>query len=258
MAYGNNRAAARPRATFQTAGGVIMKYRHPKLSGQVSGATQVDEIDVSKCVKLNETFLDAMPAQDSAFQEVLVDGSVITVTNHILAGTIALQVVRTTGLVGTGDLVAAAHLVIASKDSEGGTFTVIQNINGKRIITVFFGVSWKNVPHLKIAGNAVVTYPMVMNYAGWFQGVGSDSLNEQVIWAVGNKYGLKAVYKPYAIQSGEAVSDFYAGTPASAAVGGVDSTDVDAATGDLADEATLPSAADGIDQSSVAATKTTW
>jgi hypothetical protein len=245
MAYGNNRAAARPRATFQTAGGVIMKYRHPKLSGQVSGATQIDEIDVSKCVKLNETFFDAMPAQDSSFQEVLVDGSVITVTNHILAGVGTLQVIRTTGLVGTGDLVAAAQLVISSKDSEGGTFTVVQNINGKRIITVFYGVSWKNVPHLKIAGNAVVPYPMTINYAGWFQGIGSDTLNEQVIWAVGNKYGLKAVYKPYGVQAGEA-AEFYAGAPASGVQGGVDSSDVDSKTGDLSDVSKAVTAGDGV------------
>lgn len=240
MAFGNNRAAARPRASFQTAGGVIIKYRHPKLSGQVSNATQVDEIDVSRNVRLNDTFLDASPAQDSSFMEPLVDGSVITVTNHMLAGQLSLQVVRTTGLVGSGDFVAAAHLIIASKDSEGGTLTVIENIDGKRIITIFYGVSFKNVPHLRKAGNAIVTYPMVLNYAGWFQGVGAEDTTEQVVWAVGNKYGLKAVYKPYAVQAGEG-NDFFAGAPAGSAIGGVDASDVDSPDADIDGAATVPS-----------------
>jgi hypothetical protein len=231
MAFGNNRAALKPRASFQVAGGVIMKYRHPKLAGQISNATQIDEIDVSRSVKLNDTYLSANPAQDSSFMETLVDGSVIIVTNHMLAGQMAIQVVRTTGLVGTGDFIAAAHLVIASKDSEGGTYTVIENIDGKRLITVFYGVAFKNVPHLIKAGNAVVTYPMVLNYAGWFQGVGSEAMNEQAVWAVGNKYGLKAVFKPYAVQAGEAGADFYSGIPAST-IGGVDGT-VDSADGDI-------------------------
>ena len=231
--FGVNRAAAHPRSTFQVAGGVVMKFRHPVLSGQVSGATQIDEIDVSRCVKLNDTFFDATPGQDSSFQEVLVDGSVLTITNHLLAGSMVLPIVRTTSLVGTGDFIAAAHLVIGSKDDTGGTFTVIQNIQGKRIVTVFYGVSFKNLPHLRIAGNAVVTYPVTMLYTGWFQGVSGDSsLNEKTIWAVGNKYGLKGVYKPYAVQAAENQGDFFGGTPLTA-VGGVDTADVDSKSADI-------------------------
>jgi len=231
--FGVNRAAAHPRSTFQVAGGVTMKFRHPTLSGQISNATQIDEVDVSRCVKLNDTFFDATPGQDSSFQEVLVDGSVLTITNHILAGSMTLPIIRTTGLVGTGDFVAAAHLVIGSKDDTGGTFTVIQNIQGKRIITVFYGVSFKNLPHLRIAGNSVVPYPVTMLYAGWFQGVSGDSaLNEKTIWAVGNKYGLKGVYKPYAVQAAENQNDFFGGAPAQA-IGGVDATDIDTKSADI-------------------------
>jgi hypothetical protein len=257
MAFGNNRAAARPRATFQTAGGCIIKFRHPKLSGQISNATQIDEIDVSRSVRLNDTFFDASPAQDSSFMEPLVDGSMIVITNHMLSGQAALQVIRTTGLVGTGDFVAAAHLIIASKDSEGGTLTVIENIDGKRIITVFYGVAFKNVPHLRKAGNAVVPYPVIMNYAGWFQGVGGDEATEQVIWAVGNKYGLKAQYKPYAIQAGETGS-FYSGNPAASAIGGMDASDVDSTSGDISTEAVVPNPLpDGINPTSTPET-VTW
>ena len=226
MAYGVNRSAARPRSSFQVAGGTIMKYRHPFLSGQISGASPVDEIDVSKAVKLNDQFLDASPSQDNSFQEVLVDGSVITITNHLLNGQMTLQVLPTTGFVGTGDLIAAAHLVIGSKDDIGGTFTVVQFIGGKRRITVFYGVSWKNVPHLRLAGNAVPVYPLVMLYSGWLQGLGSvAALNEKTIWAVGNRYGLKGIYAPYGIQEAENKNNFYGGSPMDAAITGVPETD---------------------------------
>ena len=241
MAFGNNRAIARPRASFQTAGGTIMKFRHPFLSGQISGASPVDEIDVSRSVKLNDTFFDAQPTQDNALQEILVDGSVVTITNSNLAGEITLQVVRTTGLVGTGDFVAAAHLVIASKDDVGGTFTVIESVNGKRLVTVFYGTSFKRVPHLRKAGNAVIPYPMTLLYSGWVQGVSSNTeLNEKTIWAVGNKTGLKSVYKPYAIQEAENRANYYGGSPISESVSGISVGDGDTASGDLENIAAVP------------------
>jgi hypothetical protein len=241
MAYGNNRAAARPRATFGTAGGAIVKYRHPILSGQISGASPVDEIDISRALRLNETYLDAQPAQDNAFQEPLVDGSVMTITNHLLAGVMTLQVVRTTGLVGTGDLIAAAHLVIVSKDSLGGTLTVIEDIDGKRLVTLFYGFSWKNVPHLKKAGNSVVVYPVVGLYAGWVQGVsGNSAINARSIWAVGNRHGLKGIYKPYAIQQAENQGDFFAGAPMTPALTGVGINDGDTWSADIDNYAEIP------------------
>jgi hypothetical protein len=233
MAFANNRAAVHPRSTFQTAGGTILRFRHPFLSGQISGASPIDEIDVSKAVKLNDTFLDAMPSHDSSLQEVLVDGSVITITNHLMAGKMTIPVVRTTGLVGTGDFIAAAHLVISSKDDIGGTFTQIETIQGKRLITIFYGVSFGNVPHMKKAGNAVVTYPVTMLYTGWIQGVSGDAaFSAKSIWAVGNKYGLKAVYQPYGIQEA-ASSDFYAGIPVGVGTTGVDTDASDSAAGDI-------------------------
>ena len=241
MAFANNRAAARPRATFFTAGGTIIKFRHPFLSGQISEASPVDEIDVSRALKLNDTFLDAQPLQDNAFMELLVDGSTITITNHVMAGTLTLQVLPTTGLVGTGDLIAAAHLVIASKDTTGGTLTVIREVNGKRLVNIFYGTSFKNLHHLRIAGNAVIPYPTVMNYAGWVQSVSSNlAVNEKTIWAVGNKVGLKSVYKPYAIQEAENLNNFFGGTPISSSITGVGIDNGDSASGDIENYAILP------------------
>ena len=235
MPHANNRSAAKPRATFQVAGGTIIKYRHPFLAGQIHNASPVDEVDVSRALRLNDTFLDAQPAQDSSFQEVLVDGSSIVITNHLMNGTMTLQVLRTTGLVGTGDLIAAAHIVIASKDDVGGTLTVIENIDGKRIVTIFWGVSWKNVQHLKKAGNAVVPYPVTMNYAGWVQGVSSADITAKSIWAVGNEFGLRGVYKPYDIQEAEEWTkekEFFSGKPLSADLTGVGEGRGDEAEGD--------------------------
>jgi hypothetical protein len=211
MAYGNNRAAERPKASFRVAGGIIIKFRHPFLSGQINpgehggGITEIDEVDVSKSLRLNDTFLNATPMQDSAVMELLVDGSTVTITNHSLAGTMTLQVLPTNGLVGGGDFIACAHLIIASKDSVGGTMTTIKEVNGRKIIRIYYGTSFKNVPHEIVAGNALVPYTMVLNYAGWVEAVSaSGKLDAKHIWAVGNKIGLSAVYQPFSIQLGSA------------------------------------------------------
>jgi hypothetical protein len=218
MANANNMKAARPRASFQTAGGVIIKFRHPLLSFQLgTNTTPVDEVDVSASLKLNDTFFQATPAQDSSFQEVLVDGSVVTITNHLMNGQATLQVLQTTGFVGTGDLIACAHLIIASKDDVGGTLTVIRNFNGHKRIRVYYGVSFKNVPHEIIAGNSVVVYPVVMSYSGWVEGMGTKESAKKAIWAVGNQYGLKGNYDPYSIDGKrvdkpENSGDYYGGS----------------------------------------------
>jgi hypothetical protein len=117
-------------------------------------------------------------------------------------------------------------------------------------------VSIKNVPDRIISGNAVPNYPVSLSYSGWFQGVGADNTNEQVVWAVGNKYGLKAQYKPYAIQAGEG-PDFYAGNPADSVIGGMDAADVDSPDGDIATEAVVPNPTpDGIMAGTTPTTKT--
>jgi hypothetical protein len=258
VAHGPNRAAAKPKASFQAAGGSIFKYRHPFLSGQINGASPVDEIDVSGCLKLNEEFFSAEPDQDSSVQEVLVDGSTITITNHLLNGTAHLRVLPTTGFVGTGDFLAALDLVQASKDTVGGTLTVIQDINGRRRVTIFWGVTVKRKPHLKIAGNAVPVYAVDLLYAGWVQGASANmDVNEKTIWAVGNRTGLTAVYKPYAIQEAENQADFYGGAPISAATTGVGSDNGDTSSGDLDNVAAIPDPlADGMSGTPAPSTST--
>jgi hypothetical protein len=224
MSYRNNRAAARPRSSFQTAGGSIFLFRHPFLAGQISAAVPIDQVDVSRAMRLNDTFFEANPAQDNSFQEVLVDGSVVTITNHLSNGNLNMQVIETTGFVGTGDFLACLHLIIATKDDIGGTLTVKRWFNGVARTRVYYGVSCKNVPHERIAGNAVVPYSVSLAYAGWVEGASMDVKDTaKTIWAVGNKYGLSGVYAPYGIQLAEqenASENYYKGRPNGGLTGG--------------------------------------
>ena len=256
MGYGPNRWGVHPESKIIQAGGIQMFYRHPKLAGHVFSGTNIDEIDVSKSCKLNDTFLDAVPNMDSAIQEVLVDGSVITITNKLLAGTMTLQVLEGKGFVGLGDFISALQLVQSSGDTVGGTFTTVRNFSGKTRVRVYYGVVAKNVPHEKIAGNAVVPYPIQLFYSGWFEGVGSDSIvSKEYIWAVGNSRGTIGTYSqfaenqkdttaggkvPTAIKihsdgTGGSVDDFnqYSGVPGDLASGAVDKTKLIYANADL-------------------------
>jgi hypothetical protein len=226
MAYGNNRAAARSKASFQAAGGISIKYRHPILSGQISGALPIDEIDVTDALRLNEQFFSAVPLQDSAVIEPLVGGGTITVTNHITAGRATIQCVETSGFVGNGDFVSALHLVKVSRDSEGGTLTVTRWFNGRKRIRVYYGVGIQNVPDEVIAGASIAPYTVLLTYGGWFEGAGGLNLSTKTIWAVGNQYGLKGIYKPYAVQMAEGTEtggiekSYFDGAPASSPIGG--------------------------------------
>jgi hypothetical protein len=201
MANANNQAAARPKSMGQTAGSVIFKFRHPFLAGQLSKASTIDEVDFSSSLQLNSNFFEANPAQDSSHQEPLVDGSVITITNHLMNGVITLQALPTTGFPGTGDFIACGHLIVASKDDVGGTLTVIRSFNGKKRVRVYYGVFFKRVPHERIAGSSVVPYPVELFYTSWVEGLAAASVSAKAIWAVGNKYGVSAVYDPYKIDS---------------------------------------------------------
>ena len=198
MSYGPNRWGVHPKSTAIKAGGIKMFYRHPKLAGHVYTGTNIDEVDVSRACKLNETFLDAQPAMDSAYQEVLVDGSVITITNNLLAGTLSLQVLEQGGFVGRGCFITALQFVQSSGDNVGGTFTVVRNFDGISRVRVYYGVFVRNVPHERVAGNAVVPYPVQLYYAGWFDGVGDSEITTEYMWAVGNARGTRGTYTPFA------------------------------------------------------------
>lgn len=202
MAYGNNRAAKQARAHFQLAGGSSIKFRHPYLAGQIDTDGAVDEIDISACCKLEGRFFEANQNQDSAKQVVLVDGSVVTISNKLLNGTITMPVVKTTGLVATGDFIAALQLIRTLGDSVGGLLYKTDYVNGKAITKLFYGVTPQRVPDDVSEGNDVAVYNVQLLYAGWIEAVStSTSENKKRIWAVGNQQGLEAYFSPYVTQN---------------------------------------------------------
>ena len=202
MAYGNNRAAKQARAHFQLAGGSSIKFRHPYLAGQLDTDGAVDEIDISACCKLEGRFFEANQNVDSAKQVVLVDGSVVTISNKLLNGTITMPVVKTTGLVATGDFIAALQLIRTLGDSLGGLLYKTDYVNGKAITKLFYGVTPQRVPDDVSEGNDVAVYNIQLLYAGWIEAVStSTSENKKRIWAVGNQQGLEAYFSPYVTQN---------------------------------------------------------
>ena len=202
MAYGNNRAAKQARAHFQLAGGSSIKFRHPYLAGQIDTDGAVDEVDISACCKLEGRFFEANQNQDSAKQVVLVDGSVVTISNKLLNGTITMPVVKTTGLVATGDFISALQLIRTLGDSVGGLLYKTDYINGKAITKLFYGVTPQRVPDDVSEGNDVAVYNVQLLYAGWIEAVStSTSENKKRIWAVGNQQGLEAYFSPYVTQN---------------------------------------------------------
>ena len=204
MAYGNNRGGQQPRATFQLAGGSIIKFRHPYFAGLINSDSDlaIDEIDISRSCKLDGRFFEANQNQDSAHQVVLVDGSVVTISNKMLNGTITIPAVKTTGLIGTGDFIAACQLIQSIGDSVGGLLTKTDYLNGNAITRVYYGVTVKSCPADVSEGNDVAVYNIQLLYAGWIEAVSSSSdNNKKRIWAVGSKNGIEGFYNPYSIQN---------------------------------------------------------
>ena len=202
MAFGNNRAAKQARAHFQIAGGSIIKFRHPYLAGQLDTDGAVDEIDISACCKLEGRFFEANQNQDSAKQVVMVDGSVVTISNKLLNGTITMPVLKTTGLVATGDFIAALQLICTLGDSVGGLLYKTDFVNGKAITKLFYGVTPQRVPADVSEGNDVAVYNVQLLYAGWIEAVSTSTAeNKKRIWAVGNQQGLEAYFSPYITQN---------------------------------------------------------
>lgn len=232
MAFGNNRAGTQARAHFQLAGGSIIKFRHPYLAGQIDTEGAVDEIDISACCKLEGRFFEANQNQDSAKQVTLVDGSVVTISNKLLNGTITMPVIKTTGLVATGDFISALQLIRTLGDSVGGLLYKTDFINGRAITKLYYGVTPQRVPDDVSEGNDVAVYNIQLLYAGWIEAVSnSTEENKKRIWAVGNQKGLEAYFAPYETQnrstSDVPLSASNSGIPGSTLSDQVDDTNYD-------------------------------
>ena len=229
MAYGNNRAQKQARAHFQLAGGSSIKFRHPYLAGQIDTSGSVDEIDISACCKLEGRFFEANQNQDSAKQVVLVDGSVVTISNKLLNGTITMPVIKTSGLVAKGDFISALQLIRSLGDSVGGLLYKTDYIDGKAITKLYYGVTPQRVPDDVSEGNDVAVYNVQLLYAGWIEAVSTSTAeNKKRIWAVGNQKGLEAYFAPYETQDGGTgnipLSTSNSGIPGSTLADQVDTT----------------------------------
>lgn len=205
--YANNRSGVAPKAVFRRAGGSIFTFAHPFLTGQITQNAQNggvygfgNEVNVTASLKLNETFFNAMPAQDNAIQEIMVDGSTVTITNHLMNGRATLSVIAGSGLVKDGDLTAIAPFIMSSGDDVGGVLTYKSFAGGKALTQVFYGVTFANFPHAVAAGNAVPVHSIVMLYSGWIQGVmeSGEGVNK-ALWAVGNRFGYSGSFRPFTI-----------------------------------------------------------
>ena len=232
MAYGNNRAQKQARAHFQLAGGSSIKFRHPYLAGQIDTSGSVDEIDISACCKLEGRFFEANQNQDSAKQVVLVDGSVVTISNKLLNGTITMPVIKTSGLVAKGDFISALQLIRSLGDSVGGLLYKTDYIDGKAITKLYYGVTPQRVPDDVSEGNDVAVYNVQLLYAGWIEAVSTSTAeNKKRIWAVGNQKGLEAYFAPYETQDGGTgnmpLSTANSGIPGSTLADQVDTTNYD-------------------------------
>ena len=119
--------------------------------------------------------------------------TVVTIANKLLNGTITMPVVRTTGLVATGDFISALQLIKSTGDSVGGLLYKTDYINGKAITKLYYGVTVQRVPD-----------DVQLLYAGWIEAVSATTAeNKKKIWAVGNAQGLEAYFSPYTIQNND-------------------------------------------------------
>lgn len=229
MAFGNNRSGKQARAHFQLAGGSNIIFKHPYLAGQISSKNlTIDEIDISACCKLEGRFFEANPNQDSARQTVLVDGSVVTICNKLLNGTITMPVVRTTGIVATGDFVSALQLIKSVGDTVGGLLIKTDHINGKAITRVYYGVTVQRVPDDVSEGNDVPVYNVQLLYAGWLEAVSaSTGQNLKKIWSVGAEKGLEGYFSPYSGQNADGAGGTKESALTSAGMGITDAVDDD-------------------------------
>lgn len=247
MAFGNNRSGEQKRAHFQLAGGSIIKFKHPYLAGQLDNSdSPIDEIDISACVKLEGRFFEANPNQDSAKQVVLVDGSVVTICNKLLNGTITMPVVRTSGVVSSGDFISALQLIKATGDTVGGLLYKTDFINGKAITKLYYGVTVQRVPDDVSEGNDVAVYNVQLYYAGWMEAISaSTAQNLKKIWAVGSSNGIEGYFSPYVGQNADGNSGTQT-SPLSASAMGISDTQVnDDFTGE---DANTESYASGMEQ----------
>lgn len=114
--------------------------------------------------KLDDTIIEGTQLLDNAVMIVLIDGSTITLTNAITAGTLKLAAVRHSNDYRKGDLVAYAFQLLALGATVGSQMNVSFPFNGEILRFVFENCNVKTVKPLTLAGNDVNTHEVEFTY----------------------------------------------------------------------------------------------
>jgi len=115
--------------------------------------------------KLDETLMETTQIIDNAIIVPLVDGSTITLTNTIKAGTLKFAAVRHSDNWRSGDIVAYANAMLDAGATVGATFTLYYFFNGERVSYLLENCCVKTCKQLTFAGNAINTHDVEFTYA---------------------------------------------------------------------------------------------
>jgi hypothetical protein len=145
--------------TIQSVGGQTVTIQHPLVAGGAAISL--------KGFKLEENFLDSNQLIDNVKRVVLSNGDTAALTNNITAGDLTINAVRVSDNYLDGDVILIAQMLQQLGDSVGGVIRITIPMDGKVISITYWGVVVKSVPSVKLAGNDVVTYPVVLSYGGF-------------------------------------------------------------------------------------------
>lgn len=147
------------RNSIQGVGNSTYSFTHLLINGGTS-------INIAG-IKLEAQYFKARQMLDNSKVVLLVDGSAITLTNLVQAGSFTLTVVDNGLAITDGNLVEIARTLQQLGDSIGGQLRVATTYNGEPNAITFRGVTLKVFDTLLLAGNDVPEYPIEFNYQGW-------------------------------------------------------------------------------------------
>ncbi len=148
----------------QSVGNFTATFRHPLILSNAAISL--------KGFKLEDTFVTSAQQMDNSKLVPLVDGGTVTLTNSMRAGRVTINALRVTNSITdptTGDLPLIAMTLQGLSDNVGGTlvFSYPVTLNGTDVTQTitFHYVTVVTVPPLIMAGNDIIVYPVVLNYA---------------------------------------------------------------------------------------------
>jgi hypothetical protein len=149
--------------TVQSIGSFSMTISHPLVNGGV--------LQTIRGIKLDGAFLDTAPEMENSKRIALIGGGAGSIdtaalTNNAQFGDMTINVIRVDGVV-SKDLIIYCLAWQAVADSTGASINVSYNINGKTDFWGFPAVTLGKVPPLKLAGNDLPEYAVVLKYPSY-------------------------------------------------------------------------------------------